>query len=78
MITAILPSRLIDNGRKYASRNWWREGQRKLELKMWNECKGLSKEKQSHYVWERLKSHYFARGTLTIAKVSGIPGNQEH
>lgn len=40
-------------------------------------CKSLSKEKQSHSVWKRLKSHYFARGTLTTAKASGIPGNQE-
>lgn len=30
-----------------------------------------------NFVWKRLKSHYFARGTLTTAEASGIPGNQE-
>lgn len=44
---------------------------------MENMCTSLYQEKQKRSVWKRLKSHYFARGTLTTAEALGIPGNQE-
>lgn len=77
IIIVVLVSRLKANDRENARRDCWEEGQRKLELEMQNVCKSLSKENQSYYVWKRLKFHYFARVTLTTAKASGIPGNQE-
>lgn len=53
-------------------------GRRPEEIRIRNvKCEQEFEEKQSHSVWKRLKSHYFARGTLTTAKASGIPGNQE-